>query len=103
MSLHQTARWTVTYDIADARRGVRVHRFMCRHGVPLQYSVFLVEASSAEMQRLLADLKEHIAWSADDVRAYRWPAEAECHQLGTPLLPDDVLEGVAGIRSVLLG
>lgn len=91
MPLHAKARWTVTYDITDADRGVSVHRFLRRHGVPLQYSVFLVEASNARMKQLMAELKTLIAAHSDDVRAYRWPQDAECHQLGTPLLPDGVL------------
>ena len=91
MSLHYPARWIVTYDIADSRRGVRVQRFMKAHGVPLQYSVFIVEASPARMQALMRELEALIAPAADDVRAYRWTTQAESHALGKPMLPDGVL------------
>ena len=91
MSLHETVRWIVTYDIRDARRGLAVLRFMKKRGVPVQYSVFLVEASSADMQRLMLDLEELIAVHVDDVRAYRWPVHPECHLLGRSLLPEGVL------------
>lgn len=93
MSLHESARWIVTYDITDRRRGGRVFRLLKGRGVPLQYSVFVVEATPAEMQRLMAQLKELIVLQADDVRAYRWPAQPECHLLGRGLLPDGVLLG----------
>lgn len=91
MSLHATARWIVTYDITDRRRGKRVHALLRRRGVPLQYSVFLVRASAAEMHRLMDEVAELIALATDDVRAYRWPAQSEFHGLGNSLLPDGVL------------
>lgn len=93
MSLNAMARWIVTYDISDACRLVRVHRHLRRHGVPLQYSVFVVETSAAGMKRLLAEVRELIAWSHDDVRAYRWPAEPELHRFGCELLAPGVLVG----------
>ena len=89
MSLHETARWIVTYDITCRKRGSAVHRFMKKQGVPVQYSVFLVEASSAEMHQLMLALEELIAVHADDVRAYRWPVQ--CHNLGRSMLPAGVL------------
>lgn len=95
MSLHETARWIVTYDITDKKRGSAVYRFMKKRGVPVQYSVFLVEASAAEMHKLMLALEEIIAVHADDVRAYRWPVQPECHYLGKSMLPDDVLIGAS--------
>jgi CRISPR-associated protein Cas2 len=93
MSLHDPARWIVTYDIADARRGARVLRFMKTQGVPLQYSVFIVEASPSRMHALMLELEGLIAPAVDDVRAYRWTTQAESHALGRPLLPEGVLIG----------
>lgn len=91
MSLHTPARWIVTYDIADPRRGVRVHRYMKSQGVPLQYSVFIVEASAARMRQVMLALEDLIDPGSDDVRAYRWADHAESHQLGADLLPEGVL------------
>jgi CRISPR-associated protein Cas2 len=98
MSLHDPARWIVTYDIADPRRGVRVLRFMKAHGVPLQYSVFIVEASPARMHGLMLELEALIAPAVDDVRAYRWTVQADSHALGKPLLPEGVLIGAEAAR-----
>jgi len=91
MSLHAPARWVVTYDIREPQRGVRVHRFLKRHGIPLQYSVFTVPASAAELHQLIKQLEGLIDPNEDDLRAYRWPEQAEVHLLGSSLLPDDLL------------
>ena len=61
MSLNATVRWVVCYDIRDTSRGLRVLRFMQSQGMPLQYSVFIVEASAAHMHRLMIELEVLIA------------------------------------------
>ena len=91
MSLHDTVRWVVCYDIRDEARGLQVLRFMKNHGMPLQYSVFIVEASAARMHRLMIELEALIAPAIDDVRAYRWPEPAEAHELGCPLVPEGLV------------
>jgi len=101
MSLHEPAHWVVTYDIADARRGGRVLELMKKHGLPLQYSVFLVHASGSAMHALMHDLRRLIKPAADDVRAYRVPVGAECHQLGGTMLPDGTVVGYGALDTVL--
>lgn len=59
--------------------------------MPLQYSVFIVEASAARMHRLMIELEALIAPAVDDVRAYRWPEPAESHELGCPLVPEGLV------------
>mgnify|MGYP000455734142 CR=1 FL=1 len=56
MSAHASARWLVAYDIAEKRRLGRVFRLLKKHGVPVQYSVFLVPASAQQMDRLIGQL-----------------------------------------------
>lgn len=94
MSLHEPVYWMVCYDIADKRRGQRVHKFFKRHGVPIQLSVYLVHATSAAMHELMRDVEPLIAKHQDDVRAYRIPVAAEVHHLGAGMLPPDVLIGM---------
>jgi CRISPR-associated protein Cas2 len=91
MSLHEPAQWLVTYDIADPRRGGRVLKLMKKHGIPLQYSVFLVSATGAAMHALMRELRQIIHAKADDVRAYRLPVDLECTRLGGAPLPEGVL------------
>lgn len=93
MSLHEPTRWLVSYDIGDARRGARVLRLMKKHGVPLQYSVFIVHATGAQVHALMRQVERLIRPDADDVRAYRVPIATECHQLGDGKLPEGVLLG----------
>ncbi len=90
MADHTPVRWIVCYDISDARRGLAVHRHMKRHGLPLQYSVFLVEASPVRLRSLLLELEELISTALDDVRAYRWPERVDLVELGRTMLPGDV-------------
>lgn len=90
MSVHQQAQWLVTYDIADPRRLARVFKRLKKEGVPLQYSVFSVEASNAQMGALVAHLATLIDKRADDVRAYRLPTNGWRATLGAAMLPEDL-------------
>ncbi len=90
MSAAAPSRWLVTYDIADKRRLGRVHRLMKKHGVPVQYSVFLVRASAAQMGALMAQTGTMIDAHADDVRAYCLPAKGWSAMLGSAILPQDL-------------
>ena len=93
MSQHASARWLVTYDIADPKRLTRLFKFLKKQGVPLQYSVFLVEASAIKMNSLVLQMKAMVDGQADDVRAYRLPENLWQVTLGASILPDDILPG----------
>ncbi len=99
MSQHATARYLVTYDIADPRRLGRVYRFMKKQGVPIQYSVFLVQASATEINQLMVKMAKMIDASADDVRAYRMPERGWEITLGANILPDDILPGATSFKA----
>jgi CRISPR-associated protein Cas2 len=90
MSLHQTAQWLVTYDIANPRRLARVFKHLKKEGVPMQYSVFAVDASNAKMGALMVHLGTLIDLREDDVRAYRLPDSGWRATLGATMLPEDV-------------
>lgn len=93
MSQHASARWLVTYDIADPKRLARLFKFLKKQGVPLQYSVFMVEASAVKMSSLVLQMKAMVDGKADDVRAYRLPENLWQVTLGASILPDDILPG----------
>lgn len=90
MSAHAPARWLVAYDIADKRRLGRVFRLLKKHGVPVQYSVFLVPASAQQMDSLIGQLAPLIDPRNDDVRAYRLPENGWSVTLGNAILPDGI-------------
>jgi CRISPR-associated protein Cas2 len=91
MSVHEITGWIVCYDISHRKRLAAVHRYLKQKGLPLQYSVFLLQASAANMHRIMDQIGKMIDPRADDVRAYRYPLSAESHFLGRSILPDDVL------------
>jgi CRISPR-associated protein Cas2 len=93
MSRHDTLNWLVSYDIADPRRLMRVHRALKKEGTPMQYSVFWVQASRARMGAIMAQLATLIDERADDVRAYPIPQEAWSVSLGNSMLPAGILIG----------
>ena len=73
------------YDIRDPRRLRQVHRHVCKHGLPLQYSVFYLEKSNAEVTQLLAELEAIIDGEADDIRVYTISRFEDIETLGVSL------------------
>jgi len=80
----------VCYDIADPRRLVRIHRYLVKRGLALQYSVFLVYTHKAGLLDILAEIQELMEPSEDDVRAYPLPRNLEYTHLGRQLFPEGV-------------
>jgi CRISPR-associated protein Cas2 len=93
MAQNESASYLVTYDIANPKRLSRLYRFMKKQGVPVQYSVFQVEASATEIASLMVKIAKMIHPDADDVRAYRVPEKTWVMTLGTSILPEGVLPG----------
>ena len=90
MSLHQSTQWLVTYDISDPKRLAQVFRYLKKKGIPIQYSVFSVTASSAQMGTLMAGIATLIHKGQDDVRAYRLPIDGWRATLGEDILPKNL-------------
>lgn len=93
MSQTASARYLVTYDIADPRRLSRVFRFLKKQGVPVQYSVFLLESNAVKVNELMVKMAKMIHPDADDVRAYRLPDNGWQVSMGASILPDDIMPG----------
>ena len=90
MSIHKVAEWLVTYDIADPRRLARVFKCLKQVGIPVQYSIFSVDASNEKMGTLMSQLATLIDPRVDDVRAYRLPEKGWRASLGDAMLPHDM-------------
>jgi len=56
MSQTDSARYLITYDIADKRRLGRVFRLLKKHGLPVQYSVFFVHSKAPQISALMQQL-----------------------------------------------
>lgn len=74
MPAHRPQLHLVAYDIADPKRLTRVHRCLRGWGIPLQFSVWLVPARRADLERLCAQLDALIVDADDDIRIYALPA-----------------------------
>jgi CRISPR-associated protein Cas2 len=82
--------YLVCYDIADPKRLSRVHRYLRRVGMPVQYSVFTVLLPPRRRQRLLQSITQYIDPREDDVRLYPLSEHLERVTLGRQMLPDGV-------------
>ena len=94
--------YLLCYDIADKRRLRRVHSRMKDAGIPLQYSVFLLNMSSVDLILLLDDLQELIDDGRDDVRAYPISPSIDYVALGRQGLGNGMLltaEGLIHLQS----
>lgn len=87
MALTLPRAWLLAYDIADKRRLSRLHRYMKRQAVPVQYSVFYFEGSTLQLGRLLNEINDYINPKQDDVRAYPLPQDLKYDTFGRGSLP----------------
>lgn len=79
--------YVIGYDIADPRRLQRVHREMCKHATPLEYSVFLLVGSTRTKDLCLAKMAALIEDREDDVRCYPLPVRGFQGRVGRASLP----------------
>jgi hypothetical protein len=47
-STNSLQAFVIGYDISNPRRLQRIHREMCKHAAPLEYSIFLLVGSEAD-------------------------------------------------------
>ena len=83
--------FVIGYDISDPRRLQRVHRAMCRHATPLEYSIFLLVGSTVDKDRCLAEIASLIKPLDDDVRCYALPARGFQGRIGRASLPAGIV------------
>ncbi len=88
--MKESALYLLTYDIADDARLRRVASVAEKYGVRLQYSVFLIRASGARLQRLVDELQKIICEREDDVRIYPLPANPSWEWHGVALWPEGI-------------
>ena len=88
MALGANHSWLITYDIADKKRLGRLHRFVKKHAIPVQYSVYATRKSVAGIGRLASELRGYINPKEDDVRIYQIPERPLIFTLGSGVLPE---------------
>lgn len=78
----QPELFLVAYDISCPRRLRRVHRYLKKRAVYVQYSVCVLEASRSEAERVRDDVAALIDPDRDDVRFYRLDPDLDIAFLG---------------------
>ncbi|HIE54897.1 MAG TPA: CRISPR-associated endonuclease Cas2 [Chromatiaceae bacterium] len=88
-----TARtpYLICYDIADSARLAKVNRFIRRHALRIQYSVYYLETEVAGLKALIEELDALIDPKMDDVRIYPLATNPPPTHLGRPLFPRGIL------------
>ncbi len=90
MATHEARAYLIAYDIADPKRLVRVHRFLVKHAMALQYSVFAGVFTPFQVTAAAAGVRERIDAREDDVRIYPLPRRCYALTLGEQWTPDGV-------------
>lgn len=103
MAIHKPTLFLVCYDIADPKRLARIHRYLKSQGLPVQYSVFTVEANQKQLNALLLGLKSRIHARDDDVRCYALPSNLDFDLLGRQVFADGAMLFSATGENRLLG
>lgn len=80
--------WLLAYDVRCPRRLQRLHRRLLRIAAPVQYSVFLLHATTAEMKQLMDELAAGYIADVDDLRAYPIGEADSVSALGAPRCPE---------------
>lgn len=98
MALNQPQLFLIAYDIREPHRLCRVHRFLRKQGLPVQYSVFTARLTERKLQRVMTGLERIMDVRVDDVRFYPLPARQEQVALGLQMFPEDVMLLADGVN-----
>ncbi len=91
MPINQQRDHIIAYDIGEPRRLCRIHRYLKKRAMPIQYSVFLIKCTPERLSLIMDELKEMIDPAIDDIRSYTLPKKAKIITLGQQGLIQDVL------------
>ncbi|WP_256646644.1 hypothetical protein [Thermomonas paludicola] len=80
--------WLLAYDVRCPRRLARLHRRLLRIAAPVQYSLFLLHATTDEMTHLMDELDRGWIAPVDDLRAYPIGETGSVVALGKPRCPE---------------
>lgn len=72
----------ISYDIGDPDRLRRIHRYLKKCAMPIQYSVFLIQCTAKDLENIIEDLDDMIDPRKDDIRFYTLPKKIEIITLG---------------------
>jgi CRISPR-associated protein Cas2 len=90
MAQQQHKAHIIAYDIGDPKRLTRIHRYLKKLAMPIQYSVFLIECNAKELQEVRDHLQEMINPKQDDIRIYTLPLKPVIMTLGKQALSQGI-------------
>jgi CRISPR-associated protein Cas2 len=96
MPSNQLRLHLICYDIADPKRLGRVHRYLRKYAMPLQYSVFIAYTAPKTVSGILVGIAKLIEPSEDDIRCYTLPSKLDITHLGRQMFPDGVTLAMEG-------
>lgn len=68
MSL-RSKQYIICYDICDEKRLSKIHRYLIKKAMPIQYSVFYAELTPSQVEQIVEDLI-YLHHTQDDIRIY---------------------------------
>lgn len=80
----------IAYDITSPRRLQKMHRFLQKSAVPIQYSVFYLSLDERQLPKLLDEAESLIDKCSDDLRCYPLPARGLKTRLGRSTFPTGI-------------
>lgn len=84
-------KYLIGYDIADPKRLNKIHKRMTKYGIPLQYSIFLLEGTKLFLQECLNEVLKIMDKKQDDLRVYPLFNNTNQWQIGKAVLPEGII------------
>jgi len=92
-------RFLICYDIADDKRLRQLQRYVSAHALMIHYSVYLAEATDAEIAAICEGIRARIDPDADDVRIYTLTGRTAAWAMGVNAATvAPLLAGKRGLR-----
>ncbi len=82
--------YLIAYDITSPRRLQKMHRYLQKVAVPIQYSVFYLSLDERQLGKLLAEAEALIDKISDDLRCYPLPSRGLKTRLGRATFPTGI-------------
>lgn len=79
--------YLIAYDITCPKRLGRLHRYLLKIGMPIQYSVFYLTMDERKLEQCLQQAQSYIDPKSDDLRCYPLPARGLRQRVGKASLP----------------
>lgn len=79
--------YLIAYDITSPRRLQKMHHYLQKLAIPIEYSVFYLSLDERQLPKLLAEAEALIDRTRDDLRCYPLPQRGLKTRLGRATFP----------------